>query len=63
MAPQRTNILRNYLLGIAGIVVGAGATSATGSMLPLAMGAAVSLMCTASLVRAIAGGALKKSRR
>jgi len=59
---QRTPILRNYLLGIASIVTGAGVTSATESMLPLAMGAAIGVMCTFSLVRAILGGELKKSR-
>lgn len=62
VAAQRTNILRNYLFGIASIVVGAGVTSATESMLPLAMGAAIGVMCTFSLVRTILGGALKKSR-
>jgi hypothetical protein len=55
-------VLRNYLLGIASIVVGAGFTSSTGSMLPLAMGGAVGVMCTISLVRAIAGGKMSRSK-
>jgi hypothetical protein len=62
VTPSRTLVLRNYLFGIASIVIGAGATSATDSMLPLAMGAAVAVMCTVSLVRAILGGVLRKSR-
>ncbi len=59
----RNRILLNYLLGIASIVIGAGATSATDSMLPLAMGGAVSIMCTYSLVRAIRQGKLRTAKR
>lgn len=62
MTARRTQVLRTYLFGIASIVVGAGVTSATESMLPLAMGAAIGVMCTWSLVRSILGGALSKSR-
>ena len=62
MTARRTQVLRTYLFGLASIVVGAGVTSATDSMLPLAMGAAAGVMCTFSLVRAILGGALRKSR-
>lgn len=59
----RNRFLLNYLLGIASIVIGAGVTSATDSLLPLAMGGAVGIMCTWSLVRAILQGKLKTARR
>ena len=59
----RNRFLVNYLLGIASIVIGAGVTSATDSLLPLAMGGAVSVMCTYSLVRAICQGKLKMNKR
>ena len=63
MRATRAKVLRNYFLGLASIVVGAGFTSATESMLPLAMGGAVGVMCTISLVRAIcSGSAPRKSR-
>lgn len=55
MPASARHVLRNYLLGIAAIVVGAGVTSATDSMLPLAMGGAVGVMCTVALVRALCG--------
>ena len=63
MSKFRNRYLLNYLLGIASIVIGAGVTSATESMLPLAMGGAVGVMCTWSLVRAIRQGKLKTARR
>jgi hypothetical protein len=59
----RNRFLLNYLLGIASIALGAGVTSATDSMLPLAMGGAVGIMSTWSLVRAIRQGKLKAPRR
>lgn len=59
----RNRFLLNYLLGIASIVIGAGVTSATDSLLPLAMGGAVGLMCTWSLVKAILQGKLKAAKR
>lgn len=59
----RNRFLLNYLIGIASIVVGAGVTSATDSLLPLAMGGAVGIMCTYSLVRAIRAGKLRAVRR
>lgn len=59
----RNRLLRHYLLGIACIVMGAGVTSATDSMLPLAMGGAVGLMCTWTTVRAILQGKLKAAKR
>lgn len=55
--------LQNYLLGIASIVIGAGVTSATDSLLPIAMGGAVAVMCTYSLVRAICRGELRATKR
>jgi len=45
--------LRRYLAGLLGVLVGAGWTDASGSMLPLAMGSALALMCTAGLVRSL----------
>jgi len=56
-------VLRNYLLGIASIVVGAGVTSATDSLLPLSMGGAVGVMCTYSLVRAILQGRMRRAAK
>ncbi|MEO6279399.1 hypothetical protein [Roseateles sp.] len=63
MSKPRNRFLLNYMLGIVSIVIGAGVTSATDSMLPLAMGGAVGVMCTYSLVRAIWQGKLKAARR
>ncbi len=45
--------LRCYLAGLCATFAGAWATEATGSMLPLALGASVTLMCTAPLVRSL----------
>lgn len=59
----RNRFLVNYLLGIVCIVIGAGVTSATESMLPLAMGGAVGVMCTWSLVRALLQRRSKAARR
>lgn len=59
----RTRVLLNYLLGLASIVIGAGVTSATDSLVPLAMGGAVGVMCTFSLVRAIWRGKFKAFKR
>ncbi|KQW42270.1 MULTISPECIES: hypothetical protein [unclassified Roseateles] len=59
----RHPVLLNYLLGIASIVIGAGVTSATDSLLPIAMGGAVAVMCTYSLVRAICRGELRAPKR
>lgn len=59
----RNRYLLNYLLGIAAIAIGAGLTSATDSLWPLAMGGAVGIMSTYSLVRAIAQGKLRQTRR
>lgn len=45
--------LRRYLAGLCATFVGAWATGETGSMLPLALGASVTLMCTVPLVRSL----------
>ncbi|KQY90654.1 MULTISPECIES: hypothetical protein [Roseateles] len=63
MSKTRKRVLINYFLGIASIVIGAGVTSATESALPLAMGGAVGVMCTYSLVRAICRGDMKAPKR
>lgn len=60
---SRKRVLLNYLLGIACTVIGAGLTSVTDSLLPLAMGGAVAIMCTWSLVRAICRGEMRAPRR
>lgn len=44
---------RRYLIGLSATFAGAWGTELTGSMLPLALGASVSLMCTAPLVMEI----------
>lgn len=59
----RNRVLLNYLLGLASIVIGAGVTSAIDSLVPLAMGGAVGVMCTFSLVRAICQGKFKAAKR
>jgi hypothetical protein len=51
--------LHRYLAGMAATFAGAWLTGVTGSMLPLAMGASVTLMCTAPLVRRIWAGKRK----
>ena len=51
--------LRAYLAGLCATFAGAWVTEVTGSMLPLALGASVALMCTASLVRSL----LRRRRR
>lgn len=56
MPSSRTQSLRRYAAGLLAVFIGAGLTAETGSMLPLALGAAAALMCTASLVRAIWSG-------
>lgn len=63
MSRNRKRILLNYLFGIACIVIGAGLTSAMESDVPLAMGGAVGVMCTYSLVRAICRGEMKATKR
>lgn len=46
-------LLRRYLVGLAATFVGAWVTKLTHSMLPLAMGAAVTLLCTLAVVKRI----------
>lgn len=48
---RKTSHFYRYLAGLASTFAGAWLSSVVGSMLPLAMGASVSLMCTAPLVR------------
>jgi hypothetical protein len=63
VSKPRHPVVKHYLLGIASIVLGAGLTSATDSMIPLSMGGAVGIMCTFSLVRAICRGELRTAKR
>ena len=63
MSKLRNRVLLNYLVGIASTVIGAGVTSAVDSLLPLAMGGAVAVMCTYSLVRAICRGDMRAAKR
>jgi hypothetical protein len=51
MSIKPNAVIRLYLLGMCGTLAGAWATELTSSMLPLALGAAVTLMCTATVVR------------
>ncbi|MEP6872936.1 MAG: hypothetical protein ABI887_01090 [Burkholderiales bacterium] len=55
------NVFNRYLVGLACTFAGAWLTDLTSSMLPLALGASVSLMCTAPLVRQI--WARKRNRK
>lgn len=48
---SRRRALRNYLAGLGAVVVAAGLTHAFGSMWPLALAGAASLMLTVPLVR------------
>ena len=45
--------LRHYLAGLSATFAGALGTEITGSMLPLALGASVTLMCTVPVVRSL----------
>lgn len=49
----RGRAMRLYLCGLGGTMFGAWLTGLTSSMLPLALGASASILCTASLVKAI----------
>lgn len=46
-------VFHRYLVGLTATFAGAWVTDLTNSMVPLALGASVSLMCTAPLVRQI----------
>jgi hypothetical protein len=50
---NRKLALRRYLLGLGATVTGAGFVNQVGSMWPLALGASISVMCTAPLVMAL----------
>lgn len=54
MNPSRE--LRRYFAGLFATFVGAWATEVTESMLPLALGASITLMCTVPLVRKLWAG-------
>ena len=53
MNVKRSTTFRLYLTGMSATMAGAWATESTGSMLPLALGAAFTLMCTARVLHAI----------
>ena len=55
--------LKLYALGHALLLVGAGLMQATGSMLPMALGASACLMLTAPLVRQFALRKAGRTRR
>ena len=55
--------LVRYAGGLLCVVAGAGLAAATGSMLPLAAGAAVAILCTASLVESIMARAAARRAR
>ena len=46
---------RRYLAGLCATFAGAWMTDLTGSMLPLALGASITLMCTVPVVRTLWG--------
>jgi hypothetical protein len=54
-------LLPRYLCGLAATLAGAAATELTGSLMPLALGASFTLICTAGVVRRIRAAA-RKSR-
>lgn len=53
MRIKYSTVVRRYLIGIGATLAGAWTTEATGSMLPLAMGAAITVMCTAQVAREV----------
>jgi hypothetical protein len=50
---ERSTACRLYLTGMSATLAGAWITELTGSMLPLALGAAFTLMCTARVVHTV----------
>lgn len=62
-APTAAPALRRYALGMTCLLLGAGWTEASGSMLPLAMGSAAALMCTADLVKSLRARAAARRGR
>ena len=63
MSILRSPELRRYVAGLCAIVVGAALSSLTASMLPLAMGSAAAVLCTAGLVKSIRDRARNRRRR
>ena len=53
MSMRRSRVLRQYAIGLGCSFVGAWLTGLSGSLIPLSLGAAASIMCTVPLVRAI----------
>ena len=53
MSPLRSRVFRHYLSGLLCTFAGAWLTEVTGSLWPLALGAAVLVMCTLPLVKAV----------
>lgn len=53
MSFLRSRVFRNYAIGLLSTFAGAWLTGVTGSMLPLALGAALGVMQTPPLVKAI----------
>ena len=53
MSSLRSRAFRHYLSGLLCTFAGAWLTEASGSLWPLALGAAVLLMCTLPLVKAV----------
>lgn len=62
MSILRSRWFRQYGIGLLSVVLGAGFSSATESMLPLAMGSAVALIATVGLVREIRARAAARRR-
>ena len=56
MSHLRSKTFQHYLLALAGTFAGAWLTDVTGSMLPLALGAAGALLKTLPLARALWSG-------
>ena len=54
--------LRNDLLGLLGILLEAGLTAETGSMLPLAIGSAIAAMCAHAWIEAVRSARLARQR-
>lgn len=52
---SKPQLFRLYAAGLACTVVGAWLTEVSGSLVPLALGASVTLMCTVQVVKSILG--------
>ena len=61
MSTLRKHSLFRYAIGLVSTFVGAWLTDLSGSMLPLALGASASLLCTVPLVKAIWSGTTRDS--